>query len=116
MRVLTAQQGVGSMSGGVTLVTQQLLSLRQLTRGACSSRTHEDCNSMHGTSIDAAAVPARASSVGVGNHFNTFLREFPSRREFLEFSTHSQEAGEGETATFRIITDLQLMIKTDFVK
>ena len=57
MRVLTAQQGVGSMSGGVTLVTQQLLSLRQLTRGACSSRTHEDdCNSMHGTSIDAAAV------------------------------------------------------------
>ena len=74
MRVLTAQQGVGSMSGGVTLVTQQLLSLRQLTRGACSSRTHEDdCNSMHGTSIDAAAVllqclctPARASSVGVG--------------------------------------------------
>ena len=67
MRVLTAQQGVGSMSGGVTLVTQQLLSLRQLTRGACRSRTHEDdCNSMHGTSIDAAAVPARASSVGVG--------------------------------------------------
>ena len=55
---------------------------------------------MHGTSIDAAAVPA-ASSVGVTSVTPVPLQHIPKRipRIFYAF----KEAGESETATtFRI--------------
>ena len=81
MRVLTAQQGVGSISGGVTLVTQQLLSLRQLTRVVRVAVVHMRMTATRCTGPRSMLLQCRQGllQLALEPHSNTFLEN--SRRD-----------------------------------